>query len=156
MWDCNNSEILRNVHRIIKVKKHLHHSHTTGEILGYVHDSCNWWVRENIMHNFFGFDMYFFIRWYSATAWNSKNLNIGGTGLTRINFANINITHKFIDTFKYYQQSLSQLIITATEEEKQVIKKSAVQYIANYDYFGIVWEKPDVSKKFIRKDSIQW
>ena len=100
------------------------------------------------MHNFFGFDMYFFIRGYRATAWNSKNLNIGGTGLTRINFANINKTHKFIDTLKYYQQSLSQLTKTATEEENKAIKKLAVQYISNHDYFGTVWEKLDVSKKF--------
>ena len=101
-----------------------------------------------IVHNFFGFDMYFFIRGYRATAWNSKNLNIGGTGLTRINFANINKTHKFIDTLKYYQQSLSQLTKTATEEENKAIKKLAVQYISNHDYFGTVWEKLDVSKKF--------
>ena len=51
--------------------------------------------------------MYFFIRGYKATAWNSKYLNIGGTGLASINLANINDNHKFIDTLKYYQQSLS-------------------------------------------------
>ena len=90
--------------------------------------------------------MYFFIRGYRATAWNSKNLNIGGTGLTRINFTNVNNTHKFIDTLKYYQQSLSQLTKTATEEEKEVIKKLAVQYIAQHDYFGAVWEKLEIAK----------
>ena len=57
------TNVLRNVHRIIKVKTHLHHSHTTGEILRYVHDFCNWRVSENktesscIAHNFFGFDI---------------------------------------------------------------------------------------------------
>ena len=61
-----------------------------------------------IVHNFWGFDMYFFIRGYRVTTWNSKNLNIEGTGLTRINFANINNTHKFIDRHKHYHQSLSQ------------------------------------------------
>ena len=148
------SNFLRNVHQIIKVKTHLHHSHTTGEILGYAHDFFNWKVRENktefscITHNFFEFDMHFFIGGYGATTWNSKNLNIGGMGLTRINFANINNTHKFIDKLKYYQQSLSQLTTTATEEEKEAIKKSTVQYIANHDYFGTVWKKLDSSKKF--------
>ena len=92
--------------------------------------------------------MYFFIRGYRTTAWTSKNSNIGGTGLTRINFANINNTHKFIDALKFFQQSLSQLTKTATEEEKQAINKLAVQYIANHNYFGTVWEKLDVSKKF--------
>ena len=29
------------VHRLIKGKVHFHHSHMTGEILGYSHDFCN-------------------------------------------------------------------------------------------------------------------
>ena len=70
--------------------------------------------------------MYCFIRGYRAKAWNSKDLNIGGTGLTKINFANINNTHKFIDTLKYYQQSLSQLTKTASEEEKESIKNRTI------------------------------
>ena len=55
----------RNLQRLIKVKIHLHHSHITGKILGYMHDFCNWTVRENkseiamIAHNLFGFDMFF-------------------------------------------------------------------------------------------------
>ena len=36
-----------NVHRIVNVKIHLHHSHVTCEILGYAHDFCNLKVREN-------------------------------------------------------------------------------------------------------------
>ena len=43
---------------------------------------------------------------------------------------------------------ISHLTKTATEKEKEAIKKLAVQYIANHDYFGTVWEKIDVSKKF--------
>ena len=30
-----------NVHCLIKMKIHLHHSHITGKILGYAHDFCN-------------------------------------------------------------------------------------------------------------------
>ena len=57
---------------MIKVKMHLHHSHVTGENLGYVHDFCNWRVRENktdfviLAHNFFGFDMFFFVERFSS------------------------------------------------------------------------------------------
>ena len=147
------SNFLRNVYKILKIKTHLHHSHTTGEILGYAHDFFNWKVRENktefscITHNFFEFDMYFFIREYRATTWNSKNLNIGGTGLTRINFANIGNTHKFIDKLKYYQQSLSQLTKTATEEEKEAIKKSDVQYIANMTILALCGKNLTFLKK---------
>ena len=147
------ANLLSNVNRPINVKPHLHHSHKRGEILGYEHDFCNWRVEENktgfpcLAHNFFGFDMHFFIRGYRATAWNSKDLNIGGTGLTRINFTDINNTHKFIDTLKYYQQSLSQLTEAATKEEKEAIKKLTVQYIANHAYFGTAWEKLEIKEK---------
>ena len=61
------ANFLRHVNRLIKAQIHLHHSHVTGEILGYTHDFCNWRLRENktefscIAYNFFGFDMYFLI-----------------------------------------------------------------------------------------------
>ena len=53
--------LFEDVHKILNVKIHLHHSHVTGEIIGYTHDFCNWAVRENkdivscIAHNFFKF-----------------------------------------------------------------------------------------------------
>ena len=55
-----------NISKFVNVKVHLHHSHVTGKIYGYVHDFWNWKVRENqlgfscIAHNFFGFDFFFF------------------------------------------------------------------------------------------------
>ena len=85
------NNVFRNAHRLIKVKIHLHHSHTTGKILGYTHDFCNWIVRENkteipmIAHNLFGFDMFFFIKGYQTTAWGTKDLNFGRINLTHIN-----------------------------------------------------------------------
>ena len=86
-----------NVYRMIKVKMHLHHSHVTGEISGYVHDFCNWRVRENktefvvFGHNFSGFDMFFLLKGFQATAWGTKDINLDGTNL---------IETKFIDTLK--------------------------------------------------------
>ena len=51
------------VHRLIKAKVRLHHSHITGEIIGYSHDFSNTTVIEKsnaeipfIAPNFFGFD----------------------------------------------------------------------------------------------------
>ena len=64
-----------NVHRMITAKIHLYHFHVTGEMLGYTHNFCNLRVRENkieipmIAHNFFGFDLYYFIKGYVASAW---------------------------------------------------------------------------------------
>ena len=58
-----------NVHRLIKMKIHLHHSHITGKILGYAHEFCNTNVTKKgapdipvIAHNLFGFDLYYFIK----------------------------------------------------------------------------------------------
>ena len=60
--------MFENVHKIINVKILLYHSHVTDEVIGYGHDFCNLKVRENkdviscIAHNFFGFDIYFFLK----------------------------------------------------------------------------------------------
>ena len=120
------------VHRCIKVKIHLHHSHITGEIFGYSHDFCNWKVKETkseiplIAHNLFGFDMFYFIKGCRASAWGSKDLNFGRNNLTNINFGNIGNEIKFIDTLKYYQKSLGELASTLTETEKSSVKKLAM------------------------------
>ena len=123
------NNFFKNVHRILKVKMHLHHSYVTGEILGYVHDFCNLRVRECktefvvFAHSFFGFDMYFLLRVFRATAWNSKDINIGETNLTLICFTGGET--KFIDTLKHYQKNLGQLAATLSGEEKLAVKKVA-------------------------------
>ena len=97
-----------NVHCLIKMKIHLHHSHITGKILGYAYDFRNTKVTEKstpnilvIAHNLFGFDLYYFIKGYIASAWCSKESNIGGTNLTQINFSDITGEIKFVDSLKY-------------------------------------------------------
>ena len=96
------------VHRIINVKIHLHHSHMTGKIISYAHYFCNMKVRENqnqfscIAHNFSGFDMFFLIKGIRLSVWGTKDLNIGGTGLTNIKFASIGTQVKLIDMIKYF------------------------------------------------------
>ena len=68
-----------NVHRLIKMKIHLHYSHVTCKTLGYAHDFCNTKVTEKgepdipvIAHNVFRFDLYYFIKGYIAFIWCSK------------------------------------------------------------------------------------
>ena len=135
-----------NVYRMIKVKMHLHHSHVTREILGYVHDFCNWRVRENktefvvFAHNFFGFDMFFLLKGFQATAWGTEDINLGGTNLTNINFAKIGSETKFIDTLKYYQKSLKQLAATLSVDEKLTVKKVTEQFLRQHDYFSDAWK----------------
>ena len=62
------SHLFAYVHKIFNVKAHLHHSHLTGNIIGYVHDFCNAKVLENndmmtcIAHNVFHFGMIFLLK----------------------------------------------------------------------------------------------
>ena len=41
------NNFFRNVHRLLKVKVDLHLSHVMGKMFGYVHNFCNWQIREN-------------------------------------------------------------------------------------------------------------
>ena len=133
-------------YKVIKSKVHLHHSHTTGEILGNCHDFCNWKVRENkntislIGHNFLGFDIFYTVKGYRSSCWGTKEFNMGGTNLTNVNFANISDQVKIIDTLKYYQTTLANFASTADEFEKSNIKKNIKQFLENHNYFNQVWK----------------
>ena len=108
-----------NFYRALNAKVHIHYSHVTGEIFGYAHNFCNWKVRENkleiplIGHNFLGFDIFYMVKGFRASVWGTKNLKMGGTNLTNVNYAAIGGQVKIIDTLKYYQTSLSALTSTA-------------------------------------------
>ena len=141
------NSFFRNVHRLLKVKVHLHHSHVTGKSYGYEHDLCNWQVRENkteltiLAHNFFGFDALYFFKGYQATTWGTKDVSIGGSNFTNINYANINGGElKCIDTLKYYQQGIGQLTSTLSEKEKIAVKKVTEQFLRQHDYFSDEWK----------------
>ena len=71
-----------------------------------------------ITHNLFGLDMFFFIKGCRATAWGTKDLNIGGPNLTHFNCRNIGSKIKFIDTMKYYQKTLAELASILSVDEK--------------------------------------
>ena len=84
--------------------------------------------------------MVFLIKGYRATAWNTKDLNIGGTNLTHINYRNIGEENKFIDTIKYYRKSLAELASTLTEDEKNSVKNLAIQFFNQHHYFSEIWK----------------
>ena len=134
-----SNNIFRNVYRLIKVKVHLHHSHVTGKILGYVHNFYNLRVKENktktvmIAHNLFRFDMFFFIKSFQVTAWNTKSINLGRTNLIHSNFANILGEIKFIGTLDYYQKSSGQLTSTLSDAAKVAVKKFAEQFFNQHN-----------------------
>ena len=100
-----SSNFMTNVkNNLFNTKPNLHHSHITGEIYGYAHGFCNRKVRENknttsvIAHNLFGFDFFFLLKVVRFGMWKTTNLNVGGSNLSRISFANISDQVKFVDT----------------------------------------------------------
>ena len=152
--------MFENVDKIINGKVHLHHSYVTGEVIGYVHDFCNLKVREskgvvsciahNIAHNFFGFDVYFFLKAIRLSAWKTKDINISRTGITNLSFASIDQL-KLIDTMKYFQTSLRKLAKTLSADKKCTIHRLTVQFLTTHSYFSKVWKElsSDQKNKFI-------
>ena len=133
------------------MKIHLHHSHIFGKILGFPHDFCNTKVTKKsapvIALKLFGFHLYYFIKAYIASAWCSKELNFGRTNLRQINFSNITGEIKFIDSLKYYQNSLAELASALSDEEKISVKKLTEQFFNQHDYFCKVWPYLNSKKK---------
>ena len=141
-----SNKFFLHVHRLNKGKIHLHHSHVTGQIHGHAHDFCNTILIEKtrpeiplIAHNLFGFDIFYFIKTYVATAWCSKKLNIGGSNLTHVNYGIIDNEIKLIDSIKYYQESLAALSATLTDEEKERVEKITRQFFNQHQHFSTIW-----------------
>ena len=146
-YDCLTSKkFFQHVHNQITHKVHLHHSHITGQIIGYSHSFCNKQVLELerpeipcIAHNLFGFDFWFFMKGFSTTSWCSAQLTAGGTNLTNLNFANLKSELKFIDSLKYYLRSLGELTSSMDKEEIDNSKKNMTIFLKNHHYFSTVW-----------------
>ena len=136
------NKFFANVHQLIRGKFHLHHSHITRNIIGYTLDFCNTTQIERstpeipfIALIFFGFDLFYFLKAYIASALCSKALNIGDTNLTQGNYGNIRGEIRLIDFLKFYQRSLGELSSTLTTEEKIAVKKLAKKYIKYSIYY---------------------
>ena len=114
----------------------VHHSHVTGKIIGYAHKYCNLQIRENyyaipvITHNQFRFDFFLFLKGLRPSVWETTDINIGGKNPTDVNFAIIQNQVRFIDTVKYYQQSLAGLASSMTDIEKENVRKNCRRFLA--------------------------
>ena len=124
-----SQKFIQNLHHIFTNRSVVHHSHLTGNIIGFAHEYCNSQVRENcynipvIAHNQFRFDFFLFLKGLKATVWETTDIQIGGKNPTDINFAIIQNQVRFIDTIKYFQQSLANLALSMTDIEKKNIRK---------------------------------
>ena len=65
-----------------------------------------------------------------------EKLAIVGSNLTQVNYANISKQVKFIDTMKYYQQSLAKLAESMINQNKEKIENESKKLIERHDYFG--------------------
>ena len=100
-----------------------------------------------IAHNFFGFNLFYFLKTYVACAWCSNEVNVGENRLTQANYGSINNEIKLIDSLKYYQKNLSQLSSTMMRQEKMKFKKLAENFLTEHHYFSTVWLFLPIHKK---------
>ena len=148
------NKFFTNFHRLIRGKFHLHHSHIMRKIIGYAHDFCNTTLVKKstpgipfVSHNFFSFDLFYYMKAYIASACSSKELNIGGTNLAQANYGSISGEIRLIDSLKFYQRSLGELSSTLTAEEKNAVKKLTEKFLNEHYYFCTVWPYLSLKKK---------
>ena len=103
-------------------------------------------MRENyykipvIAHNLFRFDFFFLFKDLRASVWKTRDMVIGGKNATDINFASIGNQVQFVDTTKYFQQSLSALTNSLTSSEKTAIYEQSKDFLLS---------NPKTSKKIL-------
>ena len=130
-----SKNFIENLKGIMKNTTHIHHSHITDEIIGYAHSYYNQRVRENypkitvVAHGLLRFDFFFLLNGLKAGVWRTRDTFIGGKNPTDMNSANIGNQVMFLDTIKYFQQSLRALANSLTDSEKSAISKECEKFI---------------------------
>ena len=132
-----SDKFLSNMIAIVKNQTVNHHSHVTGKIIGYAHDFCNQKCKENystipvIAHNQFRFDFFLFLKGIRPSVWETSGISIGGKNQTDVNFAIIKNQVRFIDTVKYFQQSLGSLADSMTDTERGNVRNICRKFLAD-------------------------
>ena len=120
-----SKQFLGNIGVILNNQTNIHYSHVSSDVIGYVHSFYNWKVRENkckvtvVAHNLFRFDFFFLWKGLRAGVWRRIDISIGGKNSTDVIFASIGNQVMFLDTIKYFQQSLEPLEILPAYEFKR-------------------------------------
>ena len=137
-----SKNFIENLKGIMKNKTHTHHSHISGEIIGYGHSYCNLKVRENqtkisvVAHNLLRFDFCFLLKGLRAGVWKTRDVAVSGKNPTNISLQKIRNRVAFIDTIKYFQQSLGKLASSLTGNEKLAILTECKKFMENYKIFS--------------------
>ena len=130
-----SEKFLPNMISIARNKKVIHHSHVTGKIIGYTHNFCNQRTKENhytipvFAHNQFRFDFFLFLKEIRPSVWETSGIEISGRNPTDVNFAIIKSQVCFIDTVKYFQQSLGSLADSMTDTERYNVRKICRRFL---------------------------
>ena len=81
-------------------------------------------------HNQFRFDFFLFLKGIRPSVWETSEISICGKNLTNVNFTIIRNQVKFIDTVKYFQQSVASLADSMTDDERKNVRKSCRNFLA--------------------------
>ena len=73
---------------------------------------------------------FLFLKGFRPSVWETTDISIGGKNSTNVNFVIIKNQVKFIDTIKYFQQSLASLAASMTNEERENVKKNCRVFLA--------------------------
>ena len=68
-----------------------------------------------------------------ASVWKTKDIVIGGKNPTDVNFAYTGNQIRFIDTIKYFQQSLGGLANSLTSSERAAIYEECRKYLIKHE-----------------------
>ena len=82
-----------------------------------------------IAHNLFRFDFFFSLEGLRSGVWRTRNITIGGKNPTDINFASIGNQVQFLDTIRYFQQSLSSLASSLTDKQREAIYRECEEFL---------------------------
>ena len=72
-----------------------------------------------------------------AGVWRTRDIKIRGKNSTNINFANIGNQIMFLNTIKYFQQSLGSLAASMTDNEKLAIRRECEKFIKKDPKFAL-------------------
>ena len=81
-------------------------------------------------HNQFRSDLFLFFKGIRPSVWETSDISIGGRNPTDVNFAIIKNQVRFIDTVKYFQQSLGSLTESMTDTERENVRKICRKFLA--------------------------
>ena len=102
-----------------------------------------------VTHNLFRFDFFFLMKRLRSGIWRTRDITIGRKNPTSINFASIENQIQFINTIKYFQQSLSGLVSSLTDKERKAIYRECQKFLLSDSV---------LSKRFLlcTKDEEKW